>query len=74
MRGVELAIYRLPIPTANRVGQVRVITDRNGVHYVDGSRLASATPSGDFMILETERGESVYVKASDYAQLARRKR
>lgn len=67
----ELPIYRLPIATANRVGQARVVTDRHGTHYINGSRLASATPSGDFVILETERGETLYVRASDFAQLSK---
>jgi hypothetical protein len=69
MSGQELPIYRLPIPTASRVGQVRVVTDRNGRHYVNGSRLVAATPSGDFQILELESGESVYVKTTDFARL-----
>lgn len=69
MSGQELPIYRLPIPTASRVGQVRVVTDRNGRHYVNGSKVVSATPSGEFHILTMESGASVYVKTQDYRRL-----
>jgi hypothetical protein len=66
---VQLPIYRLPIPTANRVGQVRVVTDRNGQHYINGSKLASSTVSGDYHILTVESGESFYVKTADFRKL-----
>ena len=76
MRGTPLPIYRLPISTSTQIGQVRVVTDRNNQHYVNGSRLLSATPSGDFHILTLADGSVYYVKTQDYTALpaARRSR
>lgn len=69
MSGQELPIYRLPMATASSVGRVRVITDRNGRHYINGSRVATTSVSGDFQVLELENGERFFVKARDYARL-----
>jgi hypothetical protein len=76
MRGTPLPIYRLPTATSTQIGRVGVVTDRNNQHYVNGSRVLSATPSGDFQILTLANGEIYYVKTSDYAALpaARRRR
>ncbi|HEU4324030.1 MAG TPA: hypothetical protein VFS21_12850 [Roseiflexaceae bacterium] len=64
-----LAIYRLPIPTATQIGQVRVVVDRNQQVYVDGSKVVSATPNGDFLALITANQQTYYVKSNDYQQL-----
>jgi hypothetical protein len=69
MRGTPLPIYRLPTPTSTQIGKVGVITDRNSRHYINGSRVESATPSGDFHILTLANGEVYYVKTSDYNAL-----
>jgi hypothetical protein len=69
MRGTTLPIYRLPTRTATQVGQVQVVTDRNNQHYVDGSRVLSATSSGDFHILTLANGSVYYVKTQDYTAL-----
>jgi hypothetical protein len=47
---------------------VRVVTDRNGQVYVAGSRVASTTPSGDFLILTLANDQMYYVKTDEYAQ------
>jgi hypothetical protein len=69
MRGTPLPIYRLPTPTATQIGRVGVVIDRNNQHYINGSRVLSATPSGDYHILTLANGEEYYVKTSDYAAL-----
>jgi hypothetical protein len=69
MSGTSLPIYRLPIPTATQIGQVRVVTDRHNQHYVNGSRVLSATPSGDFHVLMLANGAVYYVKTRDYTAL-----
>jgi hypothetical protein len=69
MRGTPLPIYRLPTRTATQVGQVRVVTDRNNQHYIDGSRVLSATPSGDFHVVTLANGSVYYVKTRDYTAL-----
>lgn len=76
MRGTPLPIYRLPIATATRVGMVHVITDRNKQHYVNGSKVVTAVPSGDFQILTLTDDKVYYVKTVEYEQLgqARKKR
>ena len=69
MRGTSLPIYRLPTRTSTQIGQVRVVTDRNNQHYVNGSRVLSAAPSGDFHILTLANGSVYYVKTQDYSTL-----
>jgi hypothetical protein len=69
MRGTQLPIYRLPTATATQIGRVGVVTDRNNQHYINGSRVESATPSGDFQILTLANGEVFYVKSKDYSAL-----
>jgi hypothetical protein len=69
MRGTSLPIYRLPTRTATQIGHVRVVTDRNNQQYVNGSRVLSATLSGDFNILTLANGSVYYVKTRDYSAL-----
>jgi hypothetical protein len=69
MRGTQLPIYRLPTTTSTQIGQVRVVADRHNQHYVNGSRVLSATPSGDFHILTLANGMVYYVKTQDYTAL-----
>ncbi|GAB4213248.1 MAG: hypothetical protein OHK0022_50130 [Roseiflexaceae bacterium] len=64
-----LAIYRLPIPTATQIGQVRAVVDRNQQVYVDGSKVITTTPNGDFLALTTANQQTYYVKSNDYQQL-----
>jgi len=51
MRTTTLAIYRLPTPSSTQVGHVRVVIDRHQQVYLSGSKIVTATPSGDFLIL-----------------------
>ena len=69
MRGTPLPIYRLPTATATQIGKVGVVTDRNSRHYINGSRVESAIPSGDFQILTLANGDVYYVKKRDYDAL-----
>jgi hypothetical protein len=64
-----LAIYRLPTARAAEVGHVRVVVDRHQQRYVDGSRVVTAAPSGDFLILTLANEQVYYVKARDYQRL-----
>ena len=73
MRGTPLPIYRLPTATATQIGRVGVVTDRNNQHSINGSRVLSATPSGDFQILTLANGDVYYVKTRDYSALPSRR-
>jgi hypothetical protein len=74
MPAAQLPFYRLPIATATQIGLIRVVTDRNNQHYVNGSRVLSATPSGNFQVLTLADGSVYYVKTQDYAALSTRQR
>jgi hypothetical protein len=69
MSHATIAIYRLPTPRAAPIGNVRVVLDRNNRIYVAGSRVASATQSGDFLILTLDNQQVYYVKAKDYQRI-----
>jgi hypothetical protein len=69
MRNTTLAIYRLPIPTATQIGHVRVVIDRRQQVYLAGSKIVTATPSGDFLILTAANDQTYYVKIGDYQNL-----
>lgn len=74
MSGTTLPIYRLPTKPAAQVGRVRVVIDRNGRAYIDGSKVISAEPSGDFLVLTLASGASYFVKATEYEPLTRPRR
>jgi hypothetical protein len=69
MSSSTLAFYRLPISTSTQIGRVRVVIDRNRQVYVGGSKVVSANPSGDFLILTLANDQVYYVKARDYQAL-----
>lgn len=69
MARLSLAIYRLPTARATQVGAMRVVVGRNQQLYMDGSKVVTADPSGDFLILTLANGQVYYVKAQDYEQL-----
>ena len=69
MSGTTLPIYRLPLPTATRVGQVRVVIDRNNQRYINNSKVISAVQSGDFSILTLANDTVYYVKTKDYQEV-----
>jgi hypothetical protein len=66
---MTLPIYRLPVPTTTQIGSVRVVIDRNQQVYVAGSRVVSAAPSGDFMVLTLADEQVYYVKSIEYQAL-----
>jgi hypothetical protein len=69
MSGTLIALYRLPITTAQRVGHARAVVDRNKRLYLNGSRVEKVEPSGAFSILTAADGAVYYVKSTDYEQL-----
>lgn len=69
MSGTTIAIFRLPTARATEVGHVRVVRDRHGGMYVEGSKVVDAAPSGDFLLLTLASGQVYFVKASDYTHL-----
>jgi hypothetical protein len=70
MSGKTLAIYRLPTAKATRVGQVRVVRDRNRQLYIEGSKVITATAApSDFLVLTLANEKKYYVKMQEYAQL-----
>ena len=64
-----LACYRLPVPTSTQIGHVRVVIDRHQQAYVNGSKVTSANPSGDFLVLTLANDQVYYVKVSDFNAL-----
>jgi hypothetical protein len=69
MSHLSLAIYRLPLPSATQIGKVRVVLDRHQQVYIEGSRVASAVPSGAFLVVTLDNGQVYYVKAAEYERL-----
>ncbi len=69
MARLSLAIYRLPTARATQVGAMRVVVDRHQQLYINGSKVVTADPSGDFLILTLANGQVYYVKAREYEQL-----
>ena len=65
MSGTQIPIYRLPIAARHRVGSIKVVKDRNGKIYVDGSRVEQTEVSGEFYILTLKDGRSYYVLARE---------
>jgi hypothetical protein len=72
MSRLEIALYRLPIPTASRIGHARVVLDRNGKVYINGSRVEEQHESGPFLILTAGDGQTYYVKTADYVGLRKK--
>jgi uncharacterized protein YlzI (FlbEa/FlbD family) len=66
----QLATYRLPIANATRIGQVRVVTDRNGKHYIDGSRVIEIIDHGTHTTLKLANGTSYFVRTKEYQDLS----
>jgi hypothetical protein len=61
-----LACYRLPVATSTQIGHVRVVFDRNRQAYVAGSKVISANPSGEFLVLTLANDDVHYVKRLEY--------
>ena len=64
-----LACYRLPVSTSTQIGHVRVVFDRRQQAYVNGSKVTSANPSGEFLVLTLANDQVYYVKMSDFDAL-----
>jgi hypothetical protein len=64
-----LACYRLPVPTSTQIGRIRVVIDRRRQVYVDGSKVVSTSPTGDFLVLTLANDNIHYVKMSDFQAL-----
>jgi hypothetical protein len=69
MSGKQLAIFRLPIPQAAQIGHVRVVTDRNGQHYVDGSKVVQTAVTGIHTALTLADGRSIFVLTKAFRSL-----
>lgn len=70
MSGQPVAIYRLPAANAARVGTVRVVRDRNGRYYTNGSKAEVTEEIGEFTGLTSADGRVYYVRTADLVALA----
>jgi hypothetical protein len=69
MSSKTLATYRLPIPSATKIGSLRIVTDRNKVHYADGSKIIEAIERGVHTIITLADGRSFYVLTKEFQRL-----
>ncbi len=65
MSGKLIPFYRVPIGRATRVGQVRVVRDRNGRYYADGAKAVSAERTGDYTALALADGRVFFVLTAE---------
>ncbi|HNP87859.1 MAG: hypothetical protein JST60_07970 [Chloroflexi bacterium SZAS-1] len=61
MSGKLISFYRLPTTSAVRLGQIRIVRDRNGVYYADGSKVVETTITGGHSVLTLADGRNFYV-------------
>ncbi len=73
MSGMILAAYRLPTASATKIGSVRIVKDRNGKVYADGSKVISANVAGEHTVLELADGRNFYVLTSDLQRVPKAK-
>jgi hypothetical protein len=66
---LTIAFYRLPTATSTQIGQLRAVLDRHKQVYLAGSKVVTAAPSGEFMVLTLANDQVYYVKTSDYEGL-----
>lgn len=69
MSGKQLAIFRLPIPQAAQIGHVRIVTDRHGQHYADGSKVVQTSVTGIHTALTLADGRAIFVLTKDLRKL-----
>jgi hypothetical protein len=69
MSSKTLATYRLPISSATKIGSLRIVTDRNKVHYADGSKIVSTVEQGVHTIITLADGRMFYVLTKEYQRL-----
>jgi hypothetical protein len=65
MSGTMLATYRMPTASSTKIGSVRIVKDRNGKVYADGTKVVSATVTGVHTLLELADRRTFYVLTSD---------
>ncbi|MBK9942773.1 MAG: hypothetical protein IPP13_14265 [Kouleothrix sp.] len=65
MSGKVVAFYRLPIASSAKIGQIRIVKDRNGVCYADGSKVLSANITGAHSVLTLADGRNYYVLTAE---------
>ena len=68
-----LATYRLPSASSTKIGNVRIVKDRNGKVYADGTKVVSATVVGAHTRLEVANGRTFYVLTSDLEHVSKAK-
>lgn len=73
MSGKLVACYRLPTASAVKIGQVRIVKDRNGVYYADGSKVLSANVTGAHSVLKLADGRDFYVLTAELQQVPKAK-
>jgi hypothetical protein len=73
LSGTMLATYRLPSANITKIGSVRIVKDRNGKVYADGTKVVSATVVGAHTMLEVADGRTFYVLTSELQRVPKAK-
>ena len=58
-------MLRMPSASSTKIGSVRIVKDRNGKVYADGTKVVSTTVAGAHTVLELVDGRNFYVLTSD---------
>lgn len=73
MSGKIISFYRLPTASAVKIGQIRVVKDRNGVCYADGSKVVSSSVTGAHSVLQLADGRDFYVLTAELQRVPKSK-
>ena len=73
MSGKLISFFRLPTASSVRIGQVRIVKDRNGVIYADGSKVLSAATTGAHSVLTLADGRDFYVLTTELQSVPKAK-
>ena len=73
MSGKIISFYRLPTASAVKIGQIRVVRDRNGVFYADGSKVVSNSATGAHSVLQLADGRDFYVLTAELQRVPKSK-
>jgi hypothetical protein len=65
LSGTMLATYRLPSAGSTKIGSVRIVKDRNGKVYADGTRVVSTSVVGVHTMLELANGRTFSVLTNE---------
>ena len=68
-----LATYRMPTASSTKIGSVRIVKDRNGKVYANGTKAVSATVMGVHTLLELADGRNFYVLTSELQRVPKAK-